>query len=165
MQGQTSCARVSTFGSGDTALPLQKALYSLKQSPRLWQLTLKAALKRLEYLTLIADQCIYRSADTGLIIITYMDDFLLIGLQEGLKKLKQQLSEAFDIKDLGQCQYFLGVRFIQDRQRHQVTLCQDAYIHKTLDQFSILECRAVSIPHDLGASESLVPYQGTASED
>ena len=89
------------FDSGDTALLLQKALYSLKQSPRLWQLTLKAALKRLGYLPLIADQCIYRSANTGLIIITYVDDFLLIGPQEGLKKLKQQLLEAFNIKDLG----------------------------------------------------------------
>ena len=68
------------FDLGDTALLLQKALYSLKQSPRLWQLTLKAALKRLGYLPLVTDQCIYRYADTGLIIITYMDDFLLIGL-------------------------------------------------------------------------------------
>ena len=94
-----------------------------------------------------------------------MDDFLLIGLQEGLKKLKQQLSKAFDMKDLGQCQYFLEVRFIWDKQRHQVTLCQDTYMHKTLDQFGMLEYRAVSTPLDPGASESLVPYQGTASED
>ena len=100
------------FDSGDTALLLQKALYGLKQSPRLWQLTLKAALKRLGYLPLVADQCVYRCTDTGLIIITYVDDFLLIGPQEGLKKLKQQLSKAFDMKDLGQCQYFLGIRFI-----------------------------------------------------
>ncbi|KIN09072.1 hypothetical protein OIDMADRAFT_90251, partial [Oidiodendron maius Zn] len=39
------------------------------------------------------------------------------------------------------------------------------YIHKTLDQFGILEYRAVSTPLDPGASESLVPYQGTASKD
>ena len=69
------------------------------------------------------------------------------------------------MKDLGQCQYFLGVRFIWDKQRHQVTLYQDIYMHKTLDQFGMLECRAVSTPLNPGASESLVPYQGTASED
>ena len=100
-----------------------------------------------------------------MIIIIYVDDFLLIGPQEGLKKLKQQLSKAFDMKDLGQCQYFLGVRFIWDKQRHQVTLYQDVYVYKTLDQFGMLECRAVSTPLDPGASESLVPYQGTASVD
>ena len=154
------------FEPGETALLLQKALYGLKQSPRLWQLTLKAALKRLGYLPLFADQCVYRCTNTGLIIITYVDDFLLIGPQgEGLKRLKQQLSEAFDMKDLGQCQYFLGVRITWDRQRHQVTLCQDAYVHKTLDQFGMLECRAVLTPLDPGASETLVPYQGTAPED
>ena len=77
------------FKLGETALLLQKALYSLKQSPRLWQLTLKAALKRLGYLPLVADQCIYQYANTGLIIIIYIDDFLLIRLQgEELKKLK-----------------------------------------------------------------------------
>jgi hypothetical protein len=114
----------------------------------------------------VADQCVYRCADTGLIIITYVDDFLLIGPQgEGLKRLKQQLSETFDMKDLGPCQYFLGVRIIWDRQKHQVTLCQDAYVHKTLEQYGMLECRAASTPFDPGASETLVPYQGTASED
>jgi hypothetical protein len=153
------------FKPGETALLLQKALYGLKQSPRLWQLTLKAALKRLGYLPLVADQCVYRCTDTGLIIVTYVDDFLLIGPQGELKTLKQQLSEAFDMKDLGQCQYFLGVRIMWDRQNHQVTLYQDAYVRKTLEQFSMLECRAVSTPLDPGASETLVPYQGTASED
>ena len=90
------------FKLGETVLLLQKALYGLKQSPRLWQHTLKATLKRLGYLPLVADQCIYRCIDTGLIIVTYVDDFLLIGPQgEKLKTLKQQLSEAFDMKDLG----------------------------------------------------------------
>jgi hypothetical protein len=44
---------------GEYILYLQKALYSLKQSPRLWQLTLKAALKRIGYIPLFADQCVY----------------------------------------------------------------------------------------------------------
>ena len=68
------------FKLGETPLLLQKALYGLKQSPRLWQLILKAAHKWLGYLPLVADQCIYRCGNTGLIIVTYVDDFLLIGL-------------------------------------------------------------------------------------
>jgi hypothetical protein len=46
-----------------------------------------------------------------------------------------------------------------------VTLYQDVYVRKTLEQFSMLEYRAVLTPLDPGASETLVPYQGTASED
>ena len=158
------------LGPGEYVLHLLKALYGLKQSPRLWQLTLRAALKKLGYLPLFADQCVYRSTETGLIIITYVDDFLIIGPQgQGLKQLKQQLSvlvsEVFNMKDLGQCQFFLGVRITRDQSKGHITLCQDVYVHKTLDQFGILECRTVTTPLDPGASETLVPYQGTASED
>jgi hypothetical protein len=39
------------------------------------------------------------------------------------------------------------------------------YIHKVLDQFGILEYRAVLTPLDLGASDTLVPHQGTATKD
>jgi hypothetical protein len=152
------------FQSGEIVLLLQKALYGLKQSPRLWQLTLKAALKRLGYLPLFADQCVYRNASTGLIIITYVDDFLLIGPHgQELQQLKRQLSNAFEMKDLGPCQFFLGVRIT--RKGSQITLCQDAYIRKVLDQFGMLECRAVTTPLDPGASDTLVPYQGSAAED
>jgi hypothetical protein len=79
--------------------------------------------------------------------------------------LKLQLSEAFDMKDLGPCQFFLGVRITRDRSQKQTTICQDVYIHKVLDQFGMLECRAVLTPLDPGASDTLVPHQGTATED
>jgi hypothetical protein len=154
------------FKSGETVLLLQKALYGLKQSPRLWQLTLKAVLKRIGYMPLFADQCVYRSTKTGLVIITYVDDFLLVGPQgESLKMLKLQLHDAFDMKDLGPCQFFLGVRITRNRSQNQTTICQDAYIRKVLSQFGMLECRAVLTPLDPGASDTLVPHQGTATED
>jgi hypothetical protein len=118
--------------SGECVLHLQKALYGLKQSPRLWQLTLKAALEKLGYIPLFADQSVYRNAETGLIIITYVDDFLLIGPQgEALGKLKEQLSKEFDMKDLGPCEYFLGVRITRGKGSGQITLCQDEYVRKT----------------------------------
>ena len=39
------------------------------------------------------------------------------------------------------------------------------YIHKVLDQFGILEYRAVLTPLDPGASDTLVPHQGNATKD
>jgi hypothetical protein len=39
------------------------------------------------------------------------------------------------------------------------------YIYKVLNQFSILEYRAILIPIDLGASDTLVLYQGNATKD
>jgi hypothetical protein len=67
------------------------------------------------------------------------------------------------MKDLGPCQFFLGVRIT--RVSSQITLCQDVYICKVLDKFSIQQCRAVSTPIDLGAYDTLVPYKGSATLD
>ena len=95
-----------------------------------------------------------------------MDDFLLVGPKgESLRILKLQLCDAFDIKDLGPCQFFLGVRITRDRSQNKTTICQDTYVRKVLDQFSILEYRAVLTPLDPGASDTLVLYQGTATKD
>jgi hypothetical protein len=53
-----------------------------------------------------------------------MDDFLLVGLkEERLRVLKLQLSEAFNIKDLGPYQFFLGVRITRDRSQDRTTIC------------------------------------------
>jgi hypothetical protein len=79
--------------------------------------------------------------------------------------LKLQLSEAFDMKDLGLYQFFLGVRITRDRSQKQTTICQDMYIYKVLNQFGILEYRAVLTPLDPGASDTLVLYQGNTTKD
>ena len=151
------------FKSCDMALLLTKALYGLKQSPRFWQLTLKAALKKLGYQPLFANQCLYRNY-AAMMIITYVDDFLLIGpYGDELDMLKQQLSRAFEMKEPGPRQFFLGVRIA--RIGSQITLCQDAYICKALDKFGMQQCRIVSTPIDLGAYDTLVPYKGSATWD
>ena len=59
---------------------LLKALYGLKQSPRLWQLKLRKELEALGYVPIEADICVYRNVQTNVIVVTYVDDFLLIGL-------------------------------------------------------------------------------------
>jgi RsiW-degrading membrane proteinase PrsW (M82 family) len=57
---------------------LLKALYRLKQAPRLWQQFLAAALLELGFELLKSDDYIYYNLDTKIIIVTYIDDFLII---------------------------------------------------------------------------------------
>jgi hypothetical protein len=64
---------------------------------------------KLGFKSLIANDCIYRHPESGLIVITYVDDFLLVGLKgKELADLKAALQNAFEIKDLGPCYYFVG---------------------------------------------------------
>ena len=50
-------------------------------------------------------------------MILYVDDFLLIGNNfEMLSKVKMQLATQFQMKDLGEAQYVLGIKIIRDRK-------------------------------------------------
>lgn len=58
---------------------LLKALYGLKQAPRLWQNHLRLKLSEVSLMPLKSDNCIYRQKNTGILVVTYVDDFLIIG--------------------------------------------------------------------------------------
>lgn len=58
---------------------LEKALYGLKQAPRLWQKHLRSCLAEVGFEPLASDNCLYLSESTGILIVTYVDDFLIIG--------------------------------------------------------------------------------------
>jgi hypothetical protein len=88
--------------SKDDIAKLLKTLYSLKQAPRLWQQFFAAALQELGFKPLDSDNCIYLNSTTKVIIITYVDDFLIIAKSiPSITELKELLASKFSIKELG----------------------------------------------------------------
>jgi hypothetical protein len=78
---------------------------------------------KLGFKPLIANDCIYQHPKSGLIVITYVDDFLLVGLKrKELANLKAALQNAFKIKDLGPYYYFIGVRIVRNRGNRTISL-------------------------------------------
>jgi hypothetical protein len=112
-------------GAGDAVALLLRALYGLKQSPRLWQETLSKELVKLGFHPMENDRSIYITelGIGGIIIITYVDDFLLIGPRiNEINILKEKLSSIFSMKDLGPCETFLGIHLIRDQKNHLIHL-------------------------------------------
>ena len=97
---------------------LKQSLYGLKQSPRCWNSTLDAHLKNMGYIQSSNDPCIYTSSEGELSIIgVYVDDFVIAGESEvRIEQVKTALSQKFDVKDLGELHYFLGVQVIQNHE-------------------------------------------------
>lgn len=96
--------------SKDDVTKLLKALYGLKQAPRLQQQFLAAALQELGFEPLDSDNCIYFNSTTKVIIIIYIDDFLIIAKSiPAINELKELLASKFSIKELGLVQYFVRV--------------------------------------------------------
>jgi len=72
------------------------------------------------------------------------------------------LKQRYLIKDLGELKWFLGVWILRDRTQRKLWLCQDSYIEKIPNQFSLTtaEGRAPSIPL---ATNELLPNTGNAT--
>ena len=71
-------------------------------------------------------------------IVLYVDDILLIGNDVGvLSSIRIWLSNQFDMKDLGEASYILGIKLWRDSKNRMLGLSQTAYVDKILSKFSM----------------------------
>ena len=69
-------------------------------------------------------------------LVLYVDDILLIGNDVGmLSTIKVWLANTFNMKDLGEASYILGIKLFRDQKRRIMGLIQAAYIEKVLSSF------------------------------
>jgi len=81
------------------------------------------------------------------ILAVYVDDIIIIGDDEvEVKRLKENLSKEFEVKDLGQLRYFLGIEVA--RSQKGILLKQRKYVLDLLNETGMLGCRPASYPID-----------------
>ncbi|RVX15740.1 Retrovirus-related Pol polyprotein from transposon RE1 [Vitis vinifera] len=129
---------------------LQKSLYGLKQSPRAWFDRFTKAVLKLGYKQGQADHTLFvKKSHAGklAILIVYVDDIILSGNDMGeLQNLKKYLSEEFEVKDLGNLKYFLGMEVA--RSRKGIVVSQRKYILDLLKETGMLGCKPIDTPID-----------------
>ena len=129
-----------------------KALYGLKQSPRIWYRTLALFLKSLGFSPLSSDLGVF--AKGHIYLAVYVDDLLIVGPKKSeIQKIKDALSERFQMTDLGPCTYYLGMSVRRDRPTRSLRLHQKGYIEKVLREFNMWECKPVITPMDTNKLE------------
>ena len=70
-----------------------------------------------------------------------MDDILLATNDKSLLyEVKQFLSKNFDMKDMGEASYVIGIKMHRDRFQGILGLSQDTYINKILERFRMKDC-------------------------
>ena len=131
----------------DLVCLLKKSLYGLKQSARIWNQKLRRMLISKGFLQTHSDHCVYIHPITKVIIAIWVDDLIIAGKNtEDIDEVKRQLKEAFEMKDLGELKYFLGMQVHRNRQKRQIHINQSGYINTVLEKFGLLECNPVSTP-------------------
>jgi hypothetical protein len=94
-----------------------------------------------------------------------VDDFLLVRPDKTKIQLpKDFLKSRFNMKDMGACSYFLGIRITRNRKERTIHLTQDTYITKVLTAFQMENCKPVASPLECGSLSQLVTYDSTATE-
>jgi hypothetical protein len=81
------------------------------------------------------------------LVLVYVDDLIITGNNlEEIRKIKSQLKEKFDIKDLGYLKYFLGIEVAFSRKG--LFISQRKYTLDLLKETGKLGCKPASTPID-----------------
>jgi len=126
---------------------LKKSLYGLKQASRQWYKRFDSFMIRQGYCRSQYDDCIYFQNGSFIYLLLYVDDMLIASRDKSLiQKLKTQLSNEFDMKELGAAKKILGMEIRRDRQAGKLFLSQQNYIERVFDRFNMNNCKPVSTP-------------------
>lgn len=124
---------------------LNKSLYGLKQAGRAWYLKIDSALIALSFHRLQSDNCIYvrrTSPDVLTIIALYVDDLLILSNSlDSLATVKRHLSSQFDMKDLGEASFILGIQIERDRPQRLLAISQTEYVRQLVAKFGLENSR------------------------
>ena len=152
------------FKCGNKVWKLVKALYGLRKSPRLWHQEATRVLKVLGLTSVPEDPCLFTGK--GVLVFFYVDDIIVVSLPSAAKEAARvcdEISRAWKVRDLGEVNWFLGIRILRDREAKKLWLCQDAYLDQMAAKFHLNERhRKVTTP--LPNTEDIKPFQGIASQ-
>ena len=129
---------------------LKRSIYGLKQSPRCWNQTLDVQLKKMGFVQSTSDPCIYTSSKEDLLILAvYVDDIVLEGKSEKkIADVKSSLAKIFQVKDMGEMHYFLGVSVKQNPKTGETWIGQPLYTQTILQKFGMENAKPMHTPAD-----------------
>jgi hypothetical protein len=96
---------------------LHRALYGLRQSPRVWYETIRADLQSIGFEASPADLGLFvrHGQRETVYIVLYVDDCLIVGPKNGVELTKAWLCSRYECHDLGDAGTYLGMQIVRDR--------------------------------------------------
>ena len=146
------------FVSRDTkkmVCKLKKSIYELKQASCQWYYKFHQVIIFSGFEMNMVDDHKF-SGSKHIYLVLYVDDILLATKDIGmLHETKRFLSKKFEMKDLGDASFVLGIHIHLDRSRGILGLSQKSYIEKILKRFGMHDCKPGDTPVAKGDKFSL----------
>ena len=141
------------LGQEHIVCKLHRSIYGLKQASRSWNIRFEKSPD---------EPCVYKKIQ-GIVVVflvLYVDDILLIGNSvKVLSDVKGYLKKQFDMKDLGEANYILGIKLLRDRKNKVLALSQASYIDKIVTRFGMENSKRGLLPfrHGIHLSKEQSP--------
>jgi hypothetical protein len=150
---------------------LVKDLYGLCQAGRDWNEELNNFLvNELHFVRSTVEPCMYRK-DTKegrkILLAIYVDDsqaYYWAADRAEWKSLFKRLCDKYQITDLGELKWILGMRVTRDRANRVIYLDQELYIHKLLERFRMDRCKPAPTPEVVGDALNTYPSSDDGSQ-
>jgi hypothetical protein len=128
-------------------LRLKRSIYGLKQSPRQWYHKLREYLESIGWRVSDFDQSVYIGPDFTFMTV-YVDDIRIYAMRdEQIEAIVQQMAERFQIKDLGEGDFYLGMH-VHKNDKEEIHVHQTAYIKERLRKYGFEDLRPADTPMD-----------------
>ena len=139
-------------GKEDMVCKLNKGIYGLKQSGRVWHQTLKNEMSKIGFTPGLADTTVFfRYGDDGSVNLAgwYIDDGLLASKSKAsMNRMVNDIRGSFEIKDLGEPERLLGIKITRNRELGSIHMSQPSFINTIAKRFNITSGRAITSPMD-----------------
>ena len=140
-------------GQENKVCKLLKSIYGLKQASRSWNVRFDNVVKTYDFEQNADEPCVYKHFKNKNVVflVLYVDDILIIGNDIGvLTSVKVWLAKQFDIKDLAEANFVLGIQLFRDRKNRMIALSQSSYIDKVLKKFAMQDSKKGGQPSRTG---------------
>lgn len=132
---------------------LKRSLYGLKQAPRNWYLLCSAFIvNEMGWTATVSDPCLFwKKSRTGrlMLLFLFVDDMQVafdLSDEAEYQEALGLLTKRFNISNLGESKFMLGMRITRDRQAKTIYLDQELYITKALETFGLHQCTTAPTP-------------------
>ncbi|XP_028965114.1 uncharacterized mitochondrial protein AtMg00810-like [Malus domestica] len=138
---------LSTQYPSNYVCKLHKSLYGLKQAPRAWNDRFTSFLPALGFQSSHADPSLFvQSSQQGIVVLLlYVDDVILTGSSfQLIAQVIKALTTEFEMKDLGDLHYFLGLQISHTAEGLFVS--QSKYISELVAKVDLQACKPCATP-------------------
>jgi len=127
-------------------LELNKSLYGLRESGRLWYESIAALLIKIGFKRSKFDPCIFYHTKEEICVLIYVDDCLFAGRNiDTINKSITIINRTYKLKR-SELTDFFGFNIRQNYPKPLITISSSKYIYKCLEEIDLIDCKPCDTP-------------------